>query len=133
MTQKSYYRKKRYSHLAGYVFRQVQIKTRKKYDWKKRYSRLAVSWKLEKITPGKKGIVVCHWLEHKTQNTTHIIDTTTNKMSRATLHSSGFAPSLFDSLSGICLLYTHTYVEMSNQLFILFLCEKNRKDTNKDL
>jgi hypothetical protein len=33
-------------------------------------------------------------LEHKTQNITHIIDTTTNKMSRATLPSSGFAHSL---------------------------------------
>ncbi len=33
------------------------------------------------------------WRQHKTQNTTHI-DTTTNKMSCATLPSSGFAPSL---------------------------------------
>ena len=33
------------------------------------------------------------WRQHKTQNTTHT-DTTTNKMSRATLPSSGFAPSL---------------------------------------
>ncbi len=34
-----------------------------------------------------------HWLEQETQNTTHT-DTTTNKMSRATLPSSSFAPSL---------------------------------------
>jgi hypothetical protein len=56
--------------------------------------RLSVgNWK--KIRPEKKGTVVSsHWLEGKTQNTTHIIDTTTNKMSRATLPSSSFAPSL---------------------------------------
>jgi hypothetical protein len=43
----------------------------------------------------KKGIVVSsRRLEGKTQNTTHMIDTTTNKMSRATLPSSGFAPFL---------------------------------------
>jgi hypothetical protein len=43
----------------------------------------------------EKGTVVSsRRLEGKTQNTTHIIDTTTNKMSRATLPSSGFAPSL---------------------------------------
>jgi hypothetical protein len=43
----------------------------------------------------KKGAVISsHRLEGKTQNTTHIIDTTTKKMSRATLPSSGFAPSL---------------------------------------
>ncbi len=62
---------------------------------KKTYSRPAVSWKLEKNTSGKKGTVVSsRWLEGKTQNTTHIIDTTTNKMSCATLPSSGFAPTL---------------------------------------
>jgi hypothetical protein len=33
------------------------------------------------------------WRQHKTQNTTHT-DTTTNKMSHATLPSSGFASSL---------------------------------------
>jgi hypothetical protein len=33
------------------------------------------------------------WRQHKTQNTTHT-DTTTNKMSHATLPSRGFAPSL---------------------------------------
>jgi hypothetical protein len=43
----------------------------------------------------KKGTVISsRRLEGKTQNTTHIIDTTTNKMSRATLPSSWFAPSL---------------------------------------
>jgi hypothetical protein len=35
MTQKNYYWKKRYSRLAGYVFRLVQITTGKKYDRKK--------------------------------------------------------------------------------------------------
>ncbi len=35
--------------------------------------------------------------------------------------------------SSYCQLYTYTYVEMPHQLFILFLREKNRKDTNKDL
>ncbi len=39
------------------------------------------------------AIIGCQ-LEGKTQNTTHIIDTTTNKMSHATLPSTGFAPSL---------------------------------------
>ena len=33
------------------------------------------------------------WRQHKTQNTTHT-DTTTNKMSHATLPSSNFSPSL---------------------------------------
>ncbi len=42
--------------------------------------------------PKKKVQSSGHRLEHKTQNTTHT-DTTTNKMSRATLPSSGFAPS----------------------------------------
>jgi hypothetical protein len=43
----------------------------------------------------KKGTVISsRRLEGKTQNTTHIIDTTTNKMSCATLPSSGFAPYL---------------------------------------
>jgi hypothetical protein len=88
-------RKKTYSCLAGYVFQRVQITTGKSYDRKKMYSRPAVSWKLEKITSGKKGTVISsRRLEGKTQNTTHIIDTTTDKMSRATLPSSGFAPSL---------------------------------------
>jgi hypothetical protein len=49
--------------------------------------------KLDEITTGKKEQSSGCRLEHKTQNTTHI-DTTTNKMSRATLPSSGFAPSL---------------------------------------
>ncbi len=35
--------------------------------------------------------------------------------------------SVFVSLSDICLLYTYTYVEMSHQLFILFLREKKEK------
>jgi hypothetical protein len=39
--------------------------------------------------------------------------------------SSPRVASVFVSLSGICLLYTYTYVEMSHQLFILFLHEKN--------
>ncbi len=41
--------------------------------------------------------------------------------------SSPRVASVFDSSSGICLLYTYTYVEMSHQLFILFLCEKIEK------
>ncbi len=103
--------KKRYSRLAGNFFRKVQITTRKNYDRKKRYSRLADGWnksritvcrvkirtpiitKLDKVTTGKKVQSSGRRLEHKTQNTTHT-DTTTNKMSRATLPSSGFAPSL---------------------------------------
>jgi hypothetical protein len=47
--------------------------------------------------------------------------------------SSPCAASVFISLSVICLLDTYTYVEMLHHLFILFLREKNRKDTNKDL
>ncbi len=51
------------------------------------------NWK--KLHPERIGTVVSsRRLEGKTQNTTHIIDTTTNKMSHATLPSSGFAPSL---------------------------------------
>jgi hypothetical protein len=46
--------KKTYSRLAGYIFQRVQITTGKNYDRKKKYSRPAVSWKLEKITSGKK-------------------------------------------------------------------------------
>jgi hypothetical protein len=59
-----------YSRLAGYVFQRVQITTGKNYDRKKNVP--AVSWKLEKITSGKKGTVVSScWLEakHKTQHT----------------------------------------------------------------
>ncbi len=112
MTGKNYYRKKRYCRLTSYVFRRVQITTGKNYDRKKRYSCLANSWnksqitvcrvkiqtpiitKLEKNTTWKKKVQSsgCQ-LEHKTQNTTHT-DTTTNKMSCATLPSSVFAPSL---------------------------------------
>ena len=112
-TGNNYYQKKRYSRLAGHVFWRVQITTGKiTTRKKKRYSRLADGWnksqiticrvkiqtpiitKLEKITTRKKKVQSPgHWLEHKTQNTTHT-DTTANKMSRATLPSSGFAPSL---------------------------------------
>jgi hypothetical protein len=75
---------------SGFKLQPEKILTRKKT-----YSHLAVSWKLEKFTSRKKGTVVSsRRLEGKTQNTTHIIDTTTNKMSCATLFSSGFAPSL---------------------------------------
>jgi hypothetical protein len=52
---------------------------------------LLQNWK--ELQPEKKGQLSGHRLEHKTQNTTHT-DTTTNKMSRATLPFSGFAPSL---------------------------------------
>jgi hypothetical protein len=73
---------------SGFKLQQEKITT-----GKKTYSHPAVSWKLEKITSRKKG-TSSRRLEGKTQNTTHIINTTTNKMSRATLPSSGFAPSL---------------------------------------
>jgi hypothetical protein len=51
------------------------------------------------------------------------------------------AASVFVSPSVICHLYTNSFVELSHQLFILFLREKNteknvkktEKDTNKDL
>ena len=77
-------------------FQRVQITTGKNYDRKKKLTVVRPSvgnWKT--LRPEKKGTVISsRWLEGKTQNTTHIIDTTTNKMSRATLPSSGFAPSL---------------------------------------
>ncbi len=70
LTRKNYDRKKRYSQLAGYVFRRVQITTGKKNTTrKKRYSHLAVIWKLEKNTSGKKGTVV--WSSVGAQNTKH--------------------------------------------------------------
>ncbi len=76
-------------------FSGFKLQPEKNTTGKKTYSRPAVSWKLEKITSRKKGTVISsHRLEGKTQNTTLIIDTTTNKMSCATLPSSGFAPSL---------------------------------------
>jgi hypothetical protein len=59
------------------------------------YSHPTISWELENFLSEKKGTVVSsRWLEGKTQNTTHIIDTSTNKMSHATLPPNGFAPSL---------------------------------------
>ncbi len=67
-----YNQKKMYSRLASYVFQRVQIITGKDYDRKKRYSRLAVSWKLEKFTSGKKGTVI--WSSvggQNTKNNTH--------------------------------------------------------------
>jgi hypothetical protein len=77
-------------------FSGFKLQPEKLQQEKKTYSRLAISWKLVKILSRKKGTVISssRWLEGKTQNTTHIIDTTTNKMSHATLLSSGFAPSL---------------------------------------
>jgi hypothetical protein len=85
-----------YSCLAGYVFQRIQITTGKNYNLKKKRTVVRPSvenWK--KLRPKKKGTVISsRWLEGKTQNTTHIIDTTTNKMSHATLPSSDFAPSL---------------------------------------
>jgi hypothetical protein len=110
-TGKNYYRKKRYSHLAGYVFQQVQITTGKNYDPKKKVQSSSRRLKLisdyrlscqntntnyyktgKKLQPEKKVKSSGRRLEHKTQNTRHT-DTTTNKMSRATLPSSIFAPS----------------------------------------
>ncbi len=87
--------KKTYSCLAGYIFQRVQkITTRKNYDRKKG----TVVWpsvgNWKKYIRKKKVQSSGCRLEGKTQNTTHIIDTTTNKMSRGTLPSSSFAPSL---------------------------------------
>jgi hypothetical protein len=87
--------KKLYSRLAGYVFQRVQITTGKKYNRKKNVQLSGRQLETGKKYIRKKGTVIssCQ-LEGKTQNTTHIIDTTTNKMSRATLPSSSFGPSL---------------------------------------
>jgi hypothetical protein len=89
-------KKTTYSRLAGYVFQRVQITNGKITTGKKNVLSSARQLETGKITSGnKKGTVVSsRWLEGKTQYTTHIIDTTTNKMSHATLPSSGFAPSL---------------------------------------
>ncbi len=112
-TGKNYYRKKRYDTVVwpANFFGRFKLQPEKITTGKKRYSCLANGWnrsqitvcrvkirtpiitKLEKIRTGKKVQSSGCWLEHKTQNTTHT-DTTTNKMSRATLPSSGFAPSL---------------------------------------
>ncbi len=74
-------RKKTYSRLAGYVFQQVRITTGKNYDRKKNNVQLSgCQLKTGKNYVRKKGTAVSScWLEGKTQNTTHIIDTTTNK------------------------------------------------------
>jgi hypothetical protein len=73
---------------AGSNYNRKKITTRKKRTVVRRS---VGNWK--KLRPEKKGTVISsRWLEGKTQNTTHIIDTTTNKMSRATLPSSGFCP-----------------------------------------
>ncbi len=64
--------KKTYSRLACYVFQRVQITTGNNYNQKKTYSHLAVSWRLEKITSGKKvqsPLVVGWRAKHKTQHT----------------------------------------------------------------
>jgi hypothetical protein len=76
-------RNKRCSHLAGYFFRRVEITTGKNYERKKKVQ--ASGRQLETgtnmVTLENTGLF---WRKHKTQNTTHT-DTTTNKMSRATL------------------------------------------------
>ena len=72
-----------------------KITTGKNYDRKKNVQSSGRQLETEKYYIWKKGTVVSsRRLEGKTQNTTHIIDTTTNKMSCATLPSIGFAPSL---------------------------------------
>ncbi len=109
-TRKNYYRKKGTVVWPAIFFGGFKLQP-EKITAGKRYSRLAEGWnksqitvccvkiqtpiitKLEKNTTGKKVQSSGCRLEHKTQNTTHT-DTTTNKMSRATLPSSGFAPSL---------------------------------------
>ncbi len=49
---------------------------------------------------------------------------TTQQHNRKKGSSSPRKASVFVSLSVICLFYTYTYVEMSHQLFILFLRER---------
>jgi hypothetical protein len=51
-------------------FSGFKLQPEKNSTGKKRYSRLAVSWKQEKITSGKKVQSSGCWLEDKTQNTT---------------------------------------------------------------
>ncbi len=76
---------------SGFKLQLEKITTKKK---KRTVVRPSVgNWK--KLRPEKRySCLSSRRLEGETQNTTHIIDTTTNKMSRATLPSSGFAPSL---------------------------------------
>ncbi len=74
----------------GFKLQPEKITTKNK---KRTVVRLSVgNWK--KLRPKKSTVISSRWLEGKTQNTTHIIDTTTNKMSHATLPSSRFSPSL---------------------------------------
>jgi hypothetical protein len=90
------YDRKKNAQLSGRLcFQRVQITTGKNYDRKKNVQSSGHQLETGKNYVRKKGTVISsRWLEGKTQNTTHIIDTTTNKMSHATLPSSGFAPSL---------------------------------------
>ncbi len=87
-----YDRKKRYSHLVSYVFRRVQITTGKNYDREKKGT---VVWPMEaakkkvqlsgcQLETGKNYVrkkrysrLVVGLMEHKSQNTTHIIDSNT--------------------------------------------------------
>ncbi len=86
-----------YSRLAGYFFSGFKLQP-EKITSKKEKKRTVVwpsfgNWKKLHLEKKVQSSLGC-WLEGKTQHTTHIIDTTTNKMSHATLPSSGFALSL---------------------------------------
>jgi hypothetical protein len=76
-----------FSRLAGHVFRRVQITTVKNYDQKKKRTGQLETGKnyIRKKKVQSSLEVVVGWMEGKTQNTTHIIDTTTNKMSIAAI------------------------------------------------
>jgi hypothetical protein len=69
------------------------------YNWIKLWPEKKVKSSGRQLETGKSYVMKKkvqssgRWLEDKTQNTTHIIDITTNKMSCATLPSSSFAPS----------------------------------------
>ncbi len=96
MTQKNYNRKKKIQSSSG----RLCFLAGSNFNWKNYDREKKVQLSGHQLETGKKYVRKkkvqssgCR-LEHKTQNTTHIIDTTTNKMSHATLPSSGFAPSL---------------------------------------
>ncbi len=95
MTQKNYDRKKKIQSSGRLLF-----SAGSNYNWKKLRPEKKVQSSGHQLETGKNYIrkkkvqSSGRQLEHKTHNTTHIIDTTTNKMSRDTLPSSSFAPSL---------------------------------------
>ncbi len=90
-----YDRKKNIQSSGRLCFSAGSNYNQKNYDRKKKVQSSGCQLETgKKLRPEKKVQSSGRRLEDKTQNTTHIIDTTTNKMSRATLPSSGFAPSL---------------------------------------